>query len=61
VTVEDINAFCGPVRRLRLVINFAADSEGTTPDDVVAKILETIPAREDELTRDPRFRQMLAS
>ena len=61
VTVEDIQALCPPVLRHRLVINFAADSEGITPDDVVAQVLQSIPAREDELTRDPRFRQMLAS
>jgi MoxR-like ATPase len=61
VTVEDIQALSTPVLRHRLVINFAADSEGITPDDVIARVLESIPTREDELTRDPRFRQMLAS
>jgi MoxR-like ATPase len=61
VTVEDVQALSPPVLRHRLVINFAADSEGITPDDVIARVLESIPTREDELTRDPRFRQMLAS
>lgn len=61
VTVEDIQELSLPVLRHRLVINFAADSEGITPDNVIVQVLDSIPSREDELTRDPRFRQMLAS
>ena len=61
VTCEDIQALARPVFRHRLVMNFTAESEGVTPDDVVDRLLETTPTREDELTRDPRFQKIFAS
>ena len=35
VTVEDIQALAKPVLRHRLVVNFAAESEGVTTDHIV--------------------------
>lgn len=61
VSVEDIQALAAPVLRHRLVVNFAAESDGVTPDDLARKLIETTPAREDELTRDPRFQGMFSS
>ena len=61
VTCEDIQALAKPVLRHRLVLNFTAESEGITPDDVVDRILAGTPTREDELTRDARFQKMFAS
>jgi MoxR-like ATPase len=46
VAVEDIQAVARPVLRHRIIPNFAARSEGLTPDDIVTKLLETIPADE---------------
>ena len=37
VSTEDIQALAKPVLRHRLVVNFAAESEGVTPDDVVER------------------------
>jgi len=61
VTAEDIRALAAPVLRHRIVVGFAAESEGVTPDAIIARILDTTPAREDELTRDPRFQTIFAS
>ena len=61
VTVEDIQALAAPVLRHRIVVGFAADSEGVTPDAIIRRIIENTPAREDELTRDPRFQTIFAS
>jgi MoxR-like ATPase len=61
VTVEDIQALAAPVLRHRIVVGFAAESEGVTPDAIIRRIIENTPAREDELTRDPRFQTIFAS
>ena len=58
---EDIQALAKPVLRHRLVVNFAAESEGVTPDQVVDRLLQITPAQEDELTRDARFQKIFAS
>ena len=61
VAVEDIQALARPVLRHRLVVNFAAESEGTTADDVIGKLIDNTPADENELSRDARFQKILAS
>ena len=61
VSVGDIQALAAPVLRHRIVVNFAAESEGTSPDDVVARLIEITPEREDELTNDERFQEIFAS
>jgi MoxR-like ATPase len=61
VTVEDIQALARPVLRHRLVVNFAAESDGITTDDVVDRLLETTPTHEDELIHDERFQKIFAS
>ncbi|HEX5443867.1 MAG TPA: MoxR family ATPase [Pirellulales bacterium] len=61
VSTDDIQALAKPVLRHRLVINFAAESEGVTADRVIDRLLETTPTKEDELTRDARFQTIFAS
>ena len=61
VTCEDIQALAKPVLRHRLVLSFTAESEGITADDIVERLLEITPTREDELTRDARFQKIFAS
>jgi MoxR-like ATPase len=46
VAVEDIQAVALPVMRHRIIPNFAAQSEGLSSDDIVKKLLETVPADE---------------
>jgi MoxR-like ATPase len=61
VSTEDIQSLAKPVLRHRLVLNFAAESEGTKADDIVQRLLEDTPTKEDELTSDARFKKILAS
>jgi MoxR-like ATPase len=46
VAVEDVQAVAKPVLRHRIIPNFAARSEGLTPDDIIQRLLDTIPADE---------------
>ncbi len=61
VSIADIQALAAPVLRHRIVVNFAAESEGMTPDDVIEHLIEVTPEREDELTNDARFQKIFAS
>ncbi len=44
--LEDIRALARPVLRHRLVLNYHAEAEGITPDQIVTRLLEVVP--EDE-------------
>ena len=61
VTIDDVQALAAPVLRHRIVVGFAAESEGVTADSIIRQIIETTPTHEDELTRDPRFQTIFAS
>ena len=61
VQVEDIQHLARPVLRHRMVVNFAAESDGVTSDDVVDRIIASTPTTEDELSRDARFQKIFAS
>jgi MoxR-like ATPase len=43
VSADDVAAIAAPVLRHRLVLNFAAQSEGVTPDAVVERVLAAVP------------------
>jgi MoxR-like ATPase len=43
VTTDDIRAVALPVLRHRLVTTFHADAEGVSTDDIVRKLLQTVP------------------
>lgn len=61
VSTEDIAALAAPVLRHRIVTNFAAQSEGITSDRVISDLVRTTPAKEGELTRDPRLQKIFAA
>ncbi|MDA7949900.1 MAG: MoxR family ATPase [Pirellulaceae bacterium] len=61
VTVEDIQKLAKPVLRHRLTVNFAAESDGITSDDVIERLVSTTPTNENELTRDARFKEIFTS
>ena len=46
VAIEDVQEAARPILRHRIIPNFAAQSEGLTTDDIVEKLLTTIPADE---------------
>ncbi|MDO4569012.1 MAG: MoxR family ATPase [Planctomycetia bacterium] len=60
VSVEDIQALAKPVLRHRIMLNFAAESDGMTTDSIIARLLEETPAREEELLQHPRLKRMFA-
>ncbi|MCC9604445.1 MoxR family ATPase [Blastopirellula sp. JC732] len=61
VSTDDIQALAKPVLRHRISVNFAAESDGVSPDDIIDRILESTPTKEDELTSDARFQKIFAS
>jgi MoxR-like ATPase len=50
-TCEDIRAVSLPVLRHRIMTNFNAEAEGIKPDDIVRRLIEHIPADEEENNR----------
>lgn len=60
-TVEDVQALAKPVLRHRIVVNFAAESDGIAPDAIIDSLLQSTPTLEDELANDPRFQAIFAS
>lgn len=61
VTVADIQALAKPVLRHRIVVNFAAESDDISSDDVITSLLAATPTQEDELANDARFQAIFAS
>ncbi len=61
VTIEDIQALAPPVLRHRIVVNFAAESDGISSDVIIGQLLKSTPAQEDELANDDRFKAIFAS
>lgn len=56
VTSADIRAIAAPVLRHRIITTFHADSHGIGPDDVVRKLLESVPERHDGDTIAPELK-----
>jgi MoxR-like ATPase len=61
VSTDDIQELAKPVLRHRMVVNFAAESEGVTPDEIIQRLVAITPTKEDELTSDARFKKIFAS
>jgi MoxR-like ATPase len=61
VSTDDIQALAKPVLRHRLVVNFTAESEGVTQDNIIDRLVMETPAKEDELTSHARFQEIFAS
>jgi MoxR-like ATPase len=61
VDTADIQFCAKPVLRHRIVVNFAAESDGVTSDTVVEQLLKNTPTAQDELLRDARFQKLFAS
>ena len=61
VTVEDIAELAKPVLRHRIVLSFAAESDGISVDDMIDRLVHDTPQREDNLLNDARFKTIFAS
>ena len=44
VTYEDITVLMKPILRHRILLNFQAESDHLTQDDILSKLLEAMPA-----------------
>ena len=47
VTLEDLQALAHPTLRHRILLNFNAEAEGVSSDDVIRKLQEDTPALEE--------------
>ncbi|MEL7496343.1 MAG: MoxR family ATPase [Planctomycetota bacterium] len=61
VSTDDIDALAKPVLRHRIAVNFAAQSDGVTSDNIINELIKTTPSKEDELANDARFQKLFAS
>jgi len=61
VTCDDVRAVARPVLRHRLFTNFNADAEGVTAEDIIDRILKTIPEPMSEDYRQAPARPSAAS
>jgi MoxR-like ATPase len=61
VSTDDIQTLAKPVLRHRMVVNFAAESDGVTADEIIQRLVAITPTKEDELTSDARFKKIFAS
>jgi MoxR-like ATPase len=61
VSTDDIETLAKPVLRHRMVVNFAAESDGVTADEIIQRLVAITPTKEDELTSDARFKKIFAS
>ena len=43
-SLDDVTRVALPVLRHRLLVNFRAEADGVTPDDVIAKLLSAVHA-----------------
>ena len=57
VSTDDIKRVACPVLRHRVITNFNADSEGVSADDIVNKLIEVTPDKEDALTHDEKVQK----
>jgi MoxR-like ATPase len=58
---EDIRAVAYPVLRHRIVTNFNAEAEGIKPDDVVRRLIDLVPAEDDEATARGKLPELFRS
>jgi len=61
VSIEDIRAVAGPVLRHRIITNFNAEAEGLKPDDIVQRLIKTIPVDQNEAEQSGRLPKLFRS
>ncbi len=56
--IEDIRSVAAPVLRHRIVTNFNAEADGLRSDDLVARLIETVPVNPNEAAQSGRVAQV---
>ncbi len=60
-TCADVRAIAQPVLRHRIMTNFNAEAEGIKPDDIVQRLIDTIPSDDDEITAGGKLPEVFRS
>ncbi len=58
---DDVRSVAQPVLRHRILPNFSAEAEGITSDDLVKRILESVPRAESDVLSDTRLPPVVGS
>ena len=61
VSIGDIRAVAGPVLRHRIITNFNAEAEGLKPDDIVERLIKTIPIDDHEAEQSGKLPKLFRS
>jgi MoxR-like ATPase len=61
VTGDDVREVALPVLRHRILPNFSAEAEGITSDDLVKRIIESVPRVESDVLSDTRLPPVVGS
>jgi MoxR-like ATPase len=61
VAVEDIRAVAGPVLRHRIITNFNAEAEGIKPDDLIERLIKSVPVDEHEAEQSGKLPKIFRS
>ena len=61
VSIDDIRAVAGPVLRHRIITNFNAEAEGLKPDDIVDRLIKSIPVDDHEAEQSGKLPKIFRS
>ncbi len=61
VSIEDVRAVAGPVLRHRIITNFNAEAEGLKSDDIVQRLIKTVPVDEHEAEQSGKLPKLFKS
>ncbi len=61
VSTDDIRTVAGPVLRHRIITNFNAEAEGLKPDDIVARLIQSVPVDEHEAEQSGKLPKIFRS
>jgi MoxR-like ATPase len=61
VATEDIRAVAGPVLRHRIITNFNAEAEGLKPDNIVERLIQSVPVDEHEAEQSGKLPKIFRS
>jgi len=61
VSTDDIRSVAGPVLRHRIITNFNAEAEGLKPDDIVTRLIQSIPVDDHEAEQSGKLPKIFKS
>jgi MoxR-like ATPase len=59
VSSEDVQSVAYPVLRHRILTNFNAEAEGISSDDIIKRLIESIPTTSSDSLEDPRMPKVM--